>query len=138
MSKTRILIVDDEISFTRLLKLNLESTGKYLVQEENVGLNGLATAREFKPDLIFLDVMMPGADGGDLAARMRENRVLKDTPIVFLTAAVKKKEIDSRGGMIGGFPYLAKPVDLDEIVACIERRLAPPASPLPGGSTTKD
>ena len=138
MNKTRILIIDDEISFTRLLKLNLESTGKYLVQEENVGAKGLTTAREFKPDLIFLDVMMPGTNGGDLAARMRENRVLKDTPIVFLTAAVKKNEIDSRGGVIGGFPYLAKPVDLDEIVACIEKRLAPPASPRPGESAIKD
>ncbi len=136
MSKTRILIIDDEIGFTRLLKLNLESTGKYLVQEENIGSSGLATAREFKPDLIFLDVMMPDADGGDLAARMHENRALKDTPIVFLTAAVKKKEIDSHGGVIGGFPYLAKPVDLDEILTCIEKRLAPPASPRPGGATT--
>ena len=123
MSQIRLLIIDDEISFTRLLKLNLENTGKYTVQVENAGQNGLAVARDFNPDLIFLDVMMPGMDGGVLAARMRENHILKNTPIVFLTAAVQQKEIDSRGGVIGGFPYLAKPVDLEEIMACIEKTL---------------
>jgi DNA-binding response OmpR family regulator len=125
MSKIRVLIIDDEAHATRLFKLNLESTGKYEVHEENFGRRGLATAREFKPDLIFLDVMMPDMDGGDLAARMRESQALKDTPIVFLTAAVQQKEIDSRGGLIGGFPYLAKPVDLGEIEACIEKTLTP-------------
>ena len=124
MNKTRILLIDDEASFTRLLKMNLELTGKFEVKEENWGPRGLAVARDFKPDLIFLDVMMPGMDGGDLAARMQEVSSLKHVPIVFLTAAVKQKEIDKQGGMIGGFQYLAKPVDVDVILQCIEDNLA--------------
>src|SRR2546425_9655292 len=59
MLPKKILVVDDEVTITRLLKLNLEKTGAYLVREENRGAKAYATAREFKPDLILLDVMMP-------------------------------------------------------------------------------
>ena len=62
--KKRILLVDDEPSITRLLKLNLEQTGDYEVATENVSKAALATAEEFRPDLILLDVMMPDLDGG--------------------------------------------------------------------------
>lgn len=124
MSKKRILIVDDEAGLTRLLKLNLEATGKYEVREENWAGAALAAARQFKPDLILLDVMMPGHDGGEIAARLQASPALEKIPIVFLTAAVKKEELGLRGGLVGGFPCLAKPVDLDEVLACIEKHLA--------------
>src|SRR2546423_5120830 len=62
MSKRRILVVDDETSITRLLKLNLEQTGSYEVREENLGARVLEAAREFKPDLVLLDVMMPRSE----------------------------------------------------------------------------
>ena len=123
MSTKRILIVDDEESQTRLLKLNLEASGEYEVRSENDPLLAVAAAREFLPDLILLDVMMPGADGGEVCAHLQSQGRLKNTPIVFLTAAVKKDEVGSRGGLIGGFPYLAKPVDLDEILACFKKLL---------------
>lgn len=123
MNKPRILIIDDEASFTRLLRLNLESTGKYEVKDENWAPKAVAVARDFRPDLIFLDVMMPGLDGGEVKAKLREVSFLKNTPIVFLTAAVKQKEVDEHGGEIGGEPYLAKPVDLDVIEQCIRQQL---------------
>ena len=66
MTKKRILIIDDEASFTRLLKLNLEYNGHCVLHEENVGPRGVATIKQFKPDLILLDVMMPGIDGGQI------------------------------------------------------------------------
>ena len=122
-TKKRILIVDDEPGFTRLLKLNLEDTGQFLVQVENQATRAFDAAREFKPDLIFLDVMMPGMDGGEVSARLQGSSSTKAIPIVFLTAAVRKDEIGARGGKIGGFPYLAKPVDLPEVLTCIERQL---------------
>jgi CheY-like chemotaxis protein len=67
--------------------------------------------------------MMPGTDGGELAAQFRVHPRLKNIPVVFLTAAVKKEEVQSCSGLIGGFPYLAKPVDLKELVARIEKSL---------------
>jgi CheY-like chemotaxis protein len=125
MSKRRILIIDDESSFTRLLALNLGCTGKYAVRAENWAPNGLAAVRDFKPELILLDVMMPGIAGGELAAQLQAHPGLKDIPVVFLTAAVKKEEVQSRSGVIGGFPYLAKPVNLQELIDCIEKNLCP-------------
>lgn len=121
MSRKRILVVDDEESFTRLLKLNLESTGRYEVREENWAGGVLATARTFNPDLILLDVMMPQQLGGDVAAGLKADEQLRDIPIVFLSAAVRKERVQEHGGVISGYPFLAKPVDLDEVIACIEK-----------------
>ena len=123
MSKKRILVIDDEPSITRLLKLNLEYNGNYTVREENSGPRSIAAIKEFKPDLILLDIMMPGLDGSEVATRLQDDPALKNIPVVFLTAAVKKAEVGAHEGLIGGLPYLAKPVDIDEVVACIEKHL---------------
>ena len=102
MMKKRILLIDDEPSFTRALKLHLEKSGAYEVTEENRGEMALETARRFKPDLILLDVMMPDVDGGEVASEIRSDAKLKNTPIVFLTAALAKDE----QGIISGFPFI--------------------------------
>ena len=125
----RILVVDDELSITRLLKLNLEQTGDYEVATENVSQAALAAAEEFQPDLMLLDVMMPGLDGGNLASQLQTNPKLKGVPIVFLTAAVTREEVRARRGLVGGLPFLAKPVSLDEVLACLKRHLGAPQSP---------
>src|SRR3989442_10352231 len=106
MSKKRILVVDDEPSITRLLKLNLELTGNYEVREENSGARVVEVAQKFKPDLILLDVMMPDVDGGDVAAKLKQNSSLRDTPVVFLTAAVRQEDLGGSEGMIGGRMYI--------------------------------
>jgi DNA-binding response OmpR family regulator len=128
MVKKRILIVDDEAPYTRLLKLSLVQTARYEVEVENNSAGALALAEQFLPDLILLDVMMPGTDGGELASRLKANARLAQVPIVFLTAAVKREELRSRGGIIGGLPFLAKPVELAEIMKCIDGILGTPAS----------
>ena len=87
MTKKRILVVDDEKSLTILLKLNLEETGHYEVRTENWPEDAIQAAREFKPDLILLDIIMPRMPGGNIAALIDEDPELKGTPIVFLTAA---------------------------------------------------
>lgn len=120
--RKRILVVDDESGFTRLLKLTLERTGKYRVREENDALRALETAREFAPDLILLDIVMPKADGGDVARQIKADPRLRDAKIIFLTAIVSKQEATG-GGLIGGFPFMAKPVSLDALVKCIEENL---------------
>ncbi len=120
----RVLMVDDEPSLTRLTKLNLEETGRYEVRVVNKAREALAAAREFHPDIVLLDIMMPDGNGGDLAADMREDAQLKDLPVVFLTAAVKRSELGSCQGRIGGRTYLAKPVSTEELTACIDKVLA--------------
>jgi DNA-binding response OmpR family regulator len=120
MNKKRILIVDDEISFTRLLKLNLEQTNDYVVRVENRAEDTLTTARDFRPDLVLLDIMMPRMFGGDIAARLRADADLKTTPIVFFTAAVSKTRVKEHDGVISGFPFLAKPASVEEVIEQIE------------------
>ncbi len=117
MSKKRILLIDDEPSFTRMLKLNLEETGAYEVRAENRGRFGLAAAREFKPDLILLDVKMPDLSGCDVAFLIGADRNVKDTPIVFLTAVAKKEDV------IAGRAFIAKPVTVGKVIDCIENNL---------------
>src|SRR4030095_16007350 len=100
MNKKRILIIDDEASFTRLLALNLGCTGKYTLRAENWAPNGLEAVRDFRPAILLLDVMMPGIEGGELAAQLQAYPGLKDIPVVFLTAAVKKAQVQSRNGSL--------------------------------------
>ena len=121
--KKRILVVDDQTQNTRLLKLYLERTNDYVVREVNDAKDALSAAEDFDPDLILLDVMMPGVDGGELATRFQASTELKTVPIVFLTAAVTKAEVNAGGGRLGGFPFLAKPVVLSEVVACLKHHL---------------
>ena len=120
MTKKRIFIVDDESGFTRLIKLTLEKTGRYTVLEENDGTKAWLAAREFLPDIVFLDIVMPKIDGGDVARQIRSDPTLSHVPIVFLTAIVSQKET---GHDIGGFPFLAKPVSLDTVTRCIEEHV---------------
>ena len=121
--KKRILAVDDRASNTRLVKLYLEQTNDYVVREENNAEAALAAAEEFQPHLILLDVMMPDLDGGELASRFQASPNLKAVPIVFLTAAITKEEAHGGDGRLGGYPFLAKPVVLKEMVACLKHHL---------------
>ena len=136
MDQKRILIVDDEPAMTRMIRLNLEMTKRYQVREENQALHALATAREFKPDLILLDVIMPGVDGGELARRIKTDAALSHVPVIFLTGTVTKKEA-AEGAVTAGYPLLSKPVSLKSLVECMENTFAakaheapkPPANP---------
>jgi CheY-like chemotaxis protein len=133
--KKRILVVDDESSITRLLKINLENTGEYEVRTENSATHALAAAREFHPQLILLDLLMPEVDGGNLASRFQASPEFKNIPIVFLTAVVTKTEVIRNAGVIGGLPFLAKPVDTADVIRCLKRHLpsdaaVPPMKPV--------
>ena len=75
MRRRRILLVDDEVGITRALALYLTENGDCDVRVENTGSGALETAREFRPDLIFLDIVMPDADGASLASEISEDPV---------------------------------------------------------------
>jgi DNA-binding response OmpR family regulator len=121
-SARRILIVDNDKNTTHLVKILLEKTGRYVVFEENDSTRAHQTARNFRPDLIFLDVVMPERDGGEIAAQIQADSDLQNTPIIFLTALVTRAE--ARTGLhIDGHPFLAKPIDIQELINTIEGHL---------------
>ena len=120
--KRRILIVDNDPNTTHLVKVLLERTGDYLVLEENDATKAHQSARNFRPDLILLDVVMPETDGGEVAAQIEADSELHNTPMVFLTALVTRAEAKS-GLSIQGHPFLAKPVSIPELINAIEQHL---------------
>jgi DNA-binding response OmpR family regulator len=121
--KKRILMVDDEPALTRMVKLNLERTGNYEVRTENQGRMAVPAAKEFKPDLILLDVMMPDMGGDEVSILLKEDEELSKIKFIFMTAIVTRAETDAMGSNIGGNEFLAKPVRTDELIAAIERVL---------------
>ncbi len=120
MEKKKILIVDDEVEITAMFKLMVEKTGKYIVSTVTRGDQAFSTAKQFKPDLVLLDIMMPTVDGGEIARKMKKDEETKDIPIVFVTAAITKEEANTEGTLKGGYPVLAKPVPMEELISAIE------------------
>ena len=123
MPKIKILLVDDEKSLCRVLKLNLEETGRYEVQTESKGTNALNAALAFKPDLIVLDFIMPDMDGGDVLQQMEGHPLLRHVPVIFLTAVATKEDTQDQGTVIGGHYVIAKPVSVEQLTEAIERKL---------------
>jgi len=123
MTKTKVLIVDDDMAASRLLAVGLEKTGAFNVTVENQATQALESAREFKPDVILLDVCMPGADGGDVAFQIHSNVEFKSTPIIFLTSLVSGKDASSSTVLRGGYEFLPKPASITKVVECISRHL---------------
>ena len=121
MSKKRILMVDDEKGVTMMAKLNLERTGLYEVQVENRSTRALEAAKQFNPDMIFLDITMPDMDGSEVASQIKADDKLKNTPIVFLTAVVSQIETGNNELRRGGQVFLSKPINIKTLVTCIEQ-----------------
>lgn len=120
----KILVIDDEAGFTKLLKMNLEKSGEFEVRIENNSMKALAAAREFHPDVVLLDVVMPGMDGGDVAAQFQDDPLLKKVPIIMLTALVSPGETSHDSvAQAGAMSVLPKPVKLDKLVACLRQAI---------------
>lgn len=124
LPKRRVLIVDDEQDFTFMTALTLQQMGNYEVREENDAAKALAAAREFKPDVILLDVMMPELDGGDVVAQLRAEHATRDIPVIFLTALVRTGDAETSGLTSGGHRFVPKPVSFDELTAYIDEVLS--------------
>ena len=121
MDKKKILIVDDEESLAKAFKSLIENTGKYEVCKETRGSKAFNTAKQFKPDLVLLDIMMPDIDGGEVARQLKEDVNTRDIPIVFVSAAITKEEENEQGIIKGGHTILAKPVPMEKLLATIEK-----------------
>lgn len=119
----RILAVDDEPAITHLWKVVLEKSGNYTVEEENRSLYAVEAAYRFLPDLILLDVNMPGIDGSEIALQIRADEMLRHTAIVFLTSLVTSEEVTA-GKRIEGHLCLPKPTCPRSMVHVIEMSLS--------------
>ena len=113
--EARLLVADDEPSIVELLSVSLRFAGFEVATATN-GVDALNTARTFAPDLLVLDVMMPGLDGFEVAKQLRSNG--DQTPVLFLTAK-DATEDRVQGLTIGGDDYVTKPFSLEEVVARI-------------------
>jgi CheY-like chemotaxis protein len=118
--KRRVLIVDDDPASTHLVKVLLERAGAYLVLEENDAAKAFETTRNFQPDVILLDIMMPQTDGAEVAAQIEADPELRSTPIIFLTALVTEPETKA-GLRIEGHRSVAKPINIPELINQIEQ-----------------
>jgi CheY-like chemotaxis protein len=119
MSKRRVLIVDDDKNLSRLSGMILENSGKYEVMIVNESLRALPAALQFQPDVMLLDVDMPGKTGGDLAREAAMDSRLRDVPILFLTGLVRRDETLDGPIESGGRQFLAKPVDPVQLLAAV-------------------
>ena len=122
--KKRILIIDDEETLCMLVKLNLESTGRFVVSTATDPRDGLKLAKAFKPELVLLDLMMPYMEGSEVAEKLLEMPDMAGVPIIFLTALADKNQVDTGDGNIAGRNFIAKPVTTGELVRGIDKVLA--------------
>lgn len=109
----KILVIDDDDDVNTLVKINLELAGYNVISVKD-GISGFTAAKQEKPDLIVLDVMMPDVDGYTVAKRIRENPEIKDTPIIMLTA-LGMLDDKVKGFDIGVDDYLVKPFEIEEL-----------------------
>lgn len=107
---TRVLYVEDEPDIQMVARLALETLGDFTVEICSSGEEALARAPDFLPQLILLDVMMPGIDGPTTLKRLRELPLFADTPIVFMTAKVQPGEV-SGYKELGAMDVIPKPFD---------------------------
>ena len=117
-TEAKILLVDDEASIRELIRFNLERAG-YRVQEATDGNEAINAVRQTKPDLVVLDLMLPGLDGLDVCRLVKGNRETAAIPIIMLTA--KTEEVDKVIGLeLGADDYMTKPFSPRELVARIK------------------
>jgi len=119
--KKKVLLIDDEKDLCFFLKANLENTGEFDVLVSTRGDKGIELAQREEPDLILLDILMPGMSGDEVAEILLENPATAKIPIIFLTAMVTKEEIgDVALKKRGGRNFIAKPITTEELVGAIK------------------
>jgi DNA-binding response OmpR family regulator len=120
----RILVVDDDPTILRLLQVNLEMEGHEVLPAQD-GYQALATLRAERPEVVLLDVMMPGLDGWQVCERIRadEDAAIAATPVVFLSARAQESDL-TRGAEAGADAYVTKPFDPLALIELVERLAA--------------
>jgi DNA-binding response OmpR family regulator len=120
----KILVVDDEPDLVRLVEFRLEREGWDVVTASD-GLSAVGTAIDEKPDLIFLDVMMPGMDGFEVLEQIRTKRGIHKTPVIMLTAKGTTPDLEKARALYVQH-YIIKPFDPDKLVATAKKVLKIP------------
>jgi two-component system phosphate regulon response regulator PhoB len=115
---TKVLVIDDEAPIRLLCRVNLEAEGMSVIEAAD-GPSGLDKARDEGPDVILLDVMMPGLDGWRVAEQLLEDERTVRIPIIFLTARAEFRD-RARGLDIGGIDYVTKPFNPLELAPLVE------------------
>jgi DNA-binding response OmpR family regulator len=118
----RVLVIDDEAPIRLLCRVNLEAEGMEVLEASD-GPTGLEKARTDQPDVILLDVMMPGIDGWQVAEDLLEDERTQKIPIVFLTARAEFRD-RARGLDLGGVDYITKPFNPVELAPLVENLVA--------------
>src|SRR5438445_4664559 len=118
----RILVADDDPVIVRLLQVNFKLEG-YDVDTAAHGEEAIQKARDLKPGLILLDVMMPGLDGWEVCRRLKESDETAGIPVIFLSARAQEED-RKRGLELGVVEYVTKPFDPGDLVGLVARRLA--------------
>jgi DNA-binding response OmpR family regulator len=114
VSEANILVIEDDEIVSRTIERSLRGND-FRITTANSGVEGLKIARRLIPDLVILDVIMPGMDGYTVCKEMRADRLLADVPILFLTAKIKDED-KIAGFNAGGDDYLSKPFNIDELI----------------------
>jgi DNA-binding response OmpR family regulator len=118
---TRILLVDDEKDMVEVINLRLEANG-YQVMVATDGQEGLTMAREKRPDLIILDIMLPKMDGFTVCRMLKYDEKFQDIPIIMLSAKIQAADLE-RGEEMGADAYITKPFKADELLAKMKELL---------------
>ena len=117
----KVLIVDDDISIHKMLEPNLVTSG-FQVVSAKTGEEGIQKAQDEKPDIIILDVILPGMKGRAVCVAIKKNPALKDVPVLFLTSKDSPDDVQAELEA-GGIGHLTKPINPQYLVAQIKRIL---------------
>ncbi len=117
----KVLVIDDERALAELLQVNLELEG-FVVSKAYSGIEGLNKLPTEKPDIIMLDVRMPGLDGFEICRRLKADPATKDIPVIMLSAFAQQTDIQ-KGMDAGATDYVKKPFDVVKVVDLIKKIL---------------
>lgn len=126
----RVLIIDDDVNFCHIVKVGLESRDTFHVVTAHEGKTGIKMAVEEKPDIILLDVVMPGLEGTEVAVLLQEDPRTEHIPVLFVTSMVTEEEI-RKSKRDNRWFYLSKPIQINHLAETITRILdsIPPFKP---------
>lgn len=110
MPISKVLMIDDEPDIRQVGQMSLKAVGKWMVVLAKDGLEGISLAATEQPDVVLLDVMMPGMDGPTTLTKLREQEATRLIPVIFMTAKVQKHEVERYSAM-GAAGVISKPFD---------------------------
>jgi len=123
----KVLIVDDEEDVLWMLGKRLRAVGYSVITATN-GTDAIGLAKSQHPDIIILDIIMPGMEGGEVAAELKEHPLTRSIPVILLTAMLSKTEEKKHGSMVGGHTALAKPFDIEKLLDQMKKLLCSTAA----------